>query len=1090
MVFANLLFVALMGAVIGLSSPYFSPQELQDRFEDGQKYYALGDYDKAIAEYRMIPNIRDNFTIKVDEVNVEVDEFILPVRVAATYQLANSYNKQGIDKLRRSEFLEAEQNREEAQQRYAEALADLDSSLVYFRRVIADRRVDERTRVMAQYQMLQTNYQLKQYQQVIDQGRKLLDDFPNSGYEAATNYDIGWSQFELKQDREAIASFMQVLILSPSGWRSDNAFFQIGASYDRLEEYDKALEYLGRLIGRYDFSQTSQQELIEMNTLKLKGIVKETPRELVAKAQIKRGDIYAHQGKVDQALEAYGKVARDYSSETALVQNSYLRAAELIQKERGVGPAIAEYKHIIENVTNKVFQAQVQLTVARLLFEEGEYEKAAEEYRVFLKAYGDVAVRIGFARDKALFREAECYQALGKKLRPTDPGKARPYLDQAANLYQQVMQEYDSTPLRVDALFSLGLTQQLQGDNAGAKATLQQVVDQYPDHQVSPLALLQVARLGYEDGDLAGARATYESLLKKYPGTEMKNTTNMELGLTAKKMGDQAGAIAALAAVEPGWEQWPKVQVELAELHVGQQQYEQAKAVLGRALEQVQDPQLQGQLHFISAKIDFVRNNYRGTIAELDQVLERSPNQELVENALFTRGSAYYEVARQRDAAGDSSGARTHYEAGLADLKRLLEGHPSPQVRDSAFRTLGASMIRLQRQGEAARYYEQLIAASPDPQERAAFQMLLTELFYDMQDWEQSQTQARKLLAMDFEDDNKTGTSRNERAHSIIANALMQQQKFAESAQAFDVGLKQFPRSGESANFAFSKSFAEFNDRDFQAAIKSFKYYIDAFPGDRNQVHANYYLAHSYQALTEFKDAAASFRSVAERFPNSSYEEECLFLWGENFYNERMLDEAIKGYQRLLPRYPEGQYAAPSLYSLGWCFLNQEKMDQGIGYMHDLVKRFPRSELAPKAQLTIGDYYYNKAQHDQALEAYQLLLKEYPGTAEAEKSKALVNELMDLRASADYAEAMKLLEAEKYQEVLVALREIVEKYPGTYTELAAYCNLGLIYERIGDWRKSAENYAKTLEKGGDNLESYDVVSFAKLHRDWIVKNKL
>jgi hypothetical protein len=48
----------------------------------------------------------------------------------------------------------------------------------------------------------------------------------------------------------------------------------------------------------------------------------------------------------------------------------------------------------------------------------------------------------------------------------------------------------------------------------------------------------------------------------------------------------------------------------------------------------------------------------------------------------------------------------------------------------------------------------------------------------------------------------------------------------------------------------------------------------------------------------------------------------------------------------------------------------------------------------------------------------------------------------------------------------------------------------LTYERIGDWRKSAEAYAQTLEKGGDRLESYDVVSFAKLHRDWIVKNKL
>ena len=119
-----------------------------------------------------------------------------------------------------------------------------------------------------------------------------------------------------------------------------------------------------------------------------------------------------------------------------------------------------------------------------------------------------------------------------------------------------------------------------------------------------------------------------------------------------------------------------------------------------------------------------------------------------------------------------------------------------------------------------------------------------------------------------------------------------------------------------------------------------------------------------------------------------------------------------------------------------------------------------------------------------------MLLKDYPQSAEAGKAKALVTELLDLRANADYAEAMKLLEAEKYQEAIAALKRITERYPGTYTELAAYCNLGLTYERVSDWRPSAEYYGKVLEKGGDAIENYDVVSFAKLHRDWIVANKL
>ena len=92
----NILLVAVVAGVAGLSTQYFSPQELQDRFEQGQKLYALGNYEKAIPHFEAILSTQSNVTIDVEQVEVTVDEFILPVRVAGTYQLANTYNKLGI----------------------------------------------------------------------------------------------------------------------------------------------------------------------------------------------------------------------------------------------------------------------------------------------------------------------------------------------------------------------------------------------------------------------------------------------------------------------------------------------------------------------------------------------------------------------------------------------------------------------------------------------------------------------------------------------------------------------------------------------------------------------------------------------------------------------------------------------------------------------------------------------------------------------------------------------------------------------------------------------------------------------------------
>ena len=1090
MILVNLLMVAVLGTAISLSTRYFSPVELQDRFEEGQKLYALGDYEKAVERYQVILATKSNALLDVEEVTVAVDEFILPVRVGATYQLGNTYNKLGIEKLQRSEFLRAERKEEEAQARYDEALADLNASLGYFRQLAIDQQVEERTRVMAQYQMIQTGYQLQSYAQVIQEGKALLENFPHSLYEAATYYDIAWSHFQLEQYQEAIESFEQVLILAPRGSNADRSLFQIAESYDQLDQDDKALEYLDSLIGRYDFAQMSEEEIIEMTTLKLKGVVKETARELVAKAHLKKGDIYAERGEVQKAQVSYGILAAEYAAETALVQDSYIRTAELIQKEQGTTAAIAAYKNAIEEVEDKFFQARTQLTVALLLFDEGQYLKAVEEYKIYLKAYGDVAVRVGFGRDKVIFRMAQSYQEYGRQMRGQNSGQADEAIDQAVVLYQQLLDEYGSGPLVPDVLFNVGFAQQLQKDNAAAQPHYRQLVDKFSDHPAAPNGLLQLARIEYAAANYEVARDTYKSFLDRYPESDLRNTARMELGLTYKLLHEVDQAIAAYEAVEADWEQWSKVQVELAELYIGKQEYERAREALAKALGHAKDGRLQSQMHYTTARVHFAQSNYEGAISEWTQALEKSPPEQILESSLLARGGAYYEVAKQRDASGDTASARGHYEASLQDMKALLGRDPAPQIKDSAFRTLGAGMIRLGREEEAASYYQELIAATLDPQEQATFRMLLTELYYDQQDFAQAELYARQLIDMEFVDDNQAGYYRKERAYSIIGNALLQQNKYSEASRIFGRGLERYPRSGESGNLAFSKAFADISSGNYESAVESFKTYINRYPNNGNHIHGQYYLAHSHQALTQFKPAAAVFEELIRRYPDSQYEEEALFLIGENYYNEQDYERAATAYLQLLEQYSGGRYGSSAQYALAWAYIEQEKMDEAVEAMQTLVQRYPNSEFAAKAQFTIGDYYYNTRSYTQAAEAYQRVIDEYGESEEAPKARNLVGELSEIQASFDYNEAMELFEGKQYQEAVESLEKIIEKYPGTYTELAAYSNMGLAFEIMRRWEAAVENYQVVEEKGGDDPNNADVVSFARLHRDWIVENRL
>ena len=1096
MLLLNLLIVGVMAATVSLSNRFFSPVELQDRFTEGQKLYALGDYEKAIRHYGAILSTKSNSMLKVEEVEVSVDEFILPIRVAATYQLANSYNKLGLELLLRANYLRGEQKEAEADERYKEAVEKLNVSLDYFHQLATDPKIEERTRVMAQYQILDTSYQLKDYRQTIEEGNRLLHTFPNSVYEASTYYNIAWSFYELNEYESAIQNFEQVLLLAPRGSNADRSLFQVAESYDKLKEYDKALQYLNRLIGRYDFSAMSEEELIAMNTLKLKGLVKETARELVAKAEMKKGDIYANSGQLDKALEAYSIIPQAYAAERVLVQNSYIRAAELVHKNRGTSAAIAAYKNAIEQVADKQFQARTQLTVAVLLFDEKEYKKAAEEYQIYLNAYGDVAARIGFDRDKVLFRLGQCYQSLGQQLAAQDPAsqEAMTNFAKALDSYKHLIDEYPKSSLIPDGLFSAGITSQQKKDNAAAQAFYQRLVDGYPQHPVAPNAVLQLARLNYEAGELNTARDLYLSALEKYPESELKNQAQMELALVYKKQADLESAVRSLETIDSAWPQWGKVQIELADLYLSLNNDKQAEEVLSRALGRVEEDQLHSQLYYTKGKILFSRyQDYRKSIANFDSSLQLSPPEQLYNSALFSRGAAYYELAKQQDTSGDSTRARSSYASSIEDMKDLLKRNPTANLKDSAFRTLGAGMIRLGQGQEAAQYYEQLINDTPDPQKRAAFQLLLTELYYDKEEYEQARKYASRLFEMQFEDTNESGSFRKERAYSIVGNSLLQEKKYAEAAEAFATGLKQFPNAGESGNMAFSKGFAEFSAGDYENAAKSFKVYSESYPNDRNQsnrVHAQYYLAHAYQAMTQYKPAAEAFDKLAKLFPDSAYEEESVFLQGENHYNDRNFTAAAVAYQKLLAKYPQGQYSPGAQYALSWCYFVQENNDEGARAMQVLVDRYPQSEFVPKALLTIGDYYYNIRSYEDALKNYQTLVKTYPAAEEAAKAKPFIDELKDIQATADYNEVMKLFDSEDYKKAVVGLKAVVEKYPGTYTELAAYVNIGLAYEYLGQYPEAAENYQKVLAKGEGGLEHVDVVTFAKSHLDWIVGKKM
>lgn len=229
-----IIIAAISGGVVGA---HFFPTEemLQDHFALGQQYYAANDHANSVQVFADIEKTPNYALLNVDEIEVSIGELTLPIRLAATYQLGNSYRNVGRTKLERSRNAVVEGNRMIATQRLEEAKESFNAGKTYYRRLVDIPDGPSRhLRVMAFYQIIRSSYQMENYTAVVQEVEEMLEHFPGSEYQEAALYDAGWAHYYMEEYDLAIETFRRLLDISVDALKIDRAFFQTGESYFAL----------------------------------------------------------------------------------------------------------------------------------------------------------------------------------------------------------------------------------------------------------------------------------------------------------------------------------------------------------------------------------------------------------------------------------------------------------------------------------------------------------------------------------------------------------------------------------------------------------------------------------------------------------------------------------------------------------------------------------------------------------------------------------------------------------------------------------------------------------------------------------------
>jgi tetratricopeptide (TPR) repeat protein len=1070
--------VTAVGAFFSFRAP--TGDEMVASFAEAQRFYAEGAYDQAIERYSQVAKVHSR-VLDAATIQVEVGENAFPVREAALYQTGNSHVKLFADSDRFSAGSETATARDEYR-----ILADsaFSGAVQAFERIIA-KASNPMLQGQAHGRLIELYFDAGDYGNVIRSARRLIDTHGGDSYALVGYYNLGWAYYERGEYAEAIDAFETLLRHYPSGYRTDRSLFQIGESYLAMDQCESAIASYQRLVARQRIDELGAEELLQMKREKLAGLVDETALELVAKAEIRIGTCYGKLQDFDEGVAAFRRVIDLFASERVLVEESYLRLADLYADKGDDEGALNTYREAIDAASDRTLRARIQYALAERLFAQARYEEALAEYRIYLQGYGDIVGSAGFSADRVRYRMGSSYQQMAQQHVDEDAAGKQPWLERAIAQYDTILVAADS-PYVLDARFNRALAWHALGDRASQEKALGEYEDIVgsADSLYAQRALLQLGELHFARQEFAQAVERMRQLLEDYPASDLRDEAQMRLALALQGQGQLEGAIEVFVRVGTESPYFSRARMGAGHALLQRRQFERAALVLTEGVERAEPEQLAGY-YYLLGQAEIGRGDHLRAMEQFTTGLANDPDASLQEAMRLTRGNAALVL-------GDLA-------QGEEDMRWIVE-----QVRDAekvkfAQEALSLFYLRQDRSGDALALLEQMLQRTDGPRQEAELLSRILDLYYERDDFEQTQLIARRILELSFADgpsQTRPYTLR-EKTTFILGDAIM---RAGDAVAAVDIFERELARDADgffAVNMRLNLATHFFATGALEEARAAFIVLDGTELPVEQKLLVRFYLANVHYTLREFDDSRQIFADLLEDFPQADHRSGMLFGLGESHYQMGNFAEAIGFYRRLLQEFPEDDSSDDAQYNMAWCLIELDQEEEAMATFARLLERYPNSEFAPSVQFTFGDHAYNRGAYEEALAAYSKVLERYPQAEVVAQVPRLQRELKEAIAYDEYEQGLALLdsaEAQKsaryFQEAIAVFDRVLQQYPGTESAIGSLSNKGVCLEGLGRWQAAVEVYDEVIQLYEREKATRDAYQFAKAHREWIVTSRL
>lgn len=521
----------------------------------------------------------------------------------------------------------------------------------------------------------------------------------------------------------------------------------------------------------------------------------------------------------------------------------------------------------------------------------------------------------------------------------------------------------------------------------------------YPTSSSLPFAKFRLARLFLEKGDTLSAKLHLKDILASRANNRAVGTAYWRLAEIYELQSDTAAALQTLKDFLLNVRQHPahaKAYWKLALLTAGNGDYETAAKFLEKIVELYDYSQLSEKARILIPEYYIRARNFPRALAYMEPILKTMHHADLVvaqfypggiPEYYFYAGKAYYQqhdYAKARIAffnylnSSDSRRFRneTFYLLGIMaaeenDPELALMNFELVSQEDSVYfkatEKAADILFKLKRFPDAQKKFELLEASAGNPQKKMTYAARKIHALINQNQYKQASSQINQF---------KKTFGKSEHARDFLASFEFEFGKVSYETKNFNTAIKYFRsvlKSYKSSSYTDDATYylglCYTTLNKFKEAEKTFSDFLKSYPNSKLLGNVYISLGNLYFRSDQPDLALESFKKAVQYAEDPAAQMAAMTNLIRMYQNLGLWDGALKVARDYVAKYPDAADIIDKKILIGISLIQLNRFTEAVDFLRKL-KYEASSEQEPEIQFYIGEAYFNGGQYEDAIREF------------------------------------------------------------------------------------------------------------------------